>query len=515
MNDQFSVSKKLVITNTVGSLVVRVVSTGLMIWVQQFFLKYISLEEYSILPVAMSLMVFFPLLSAVFTVGIKRYVMIAFVQKDEQRISEIVSSMFPVLCAISALWLFIGYIFSTYINQIIVVDEKYLETAQFIIQLLFVSEAMSIVCEAFNSGLYVKQKFILENTVMLASEVLRFALMFIILFGFFISIKAVVISTVVASVFKTAVTLFLSLKHLPQQKFRFKNIKLSTIKELSNFGGWGALHGFAGMIRKTSDAFLLNRFATPLDVTYFHLGSLLPNRIEVMINQSFLGSVSPAVVGLAAQNQMAKLHDVYLKLGRYALWGVLSIWPPFIVFNQAIVKNYVGDAYSSAGTVLVLLLLCFPIYYGNLLYKTLATAMNRMRSMALRELTSTALNLSLTIVLVRYYDMGAIGAAIATLVVFGFGGIFIYWPLGKELSGVTKKEIFKDIIFPGLSPFLLTVLFLSIISRFFEIEEWIDIIIAASCGAVVYLLALCAVANQSDLAVGKSTLLKLWKKVIR
>ncbi len=81
------------------------------------------------------------------------------------------------------------------------------------------------------------------------------------------------------------------------------------------------MYGLAGMIRKAADPIILNRFSTSLDVTCFHLGSLVPNRLEVIVNQSFIGSVSPVVVGLHADKQDEKLKNIYLRLGRYAMWG--------------------------------------------------------------------------------------------------------------------------------------------------------------------------------------------------
>ena len=97
------------------------------------------------------------------------------------------------------------------------------------------------------------------------------------------------------------------------------------MKELTRFGGWSSLYGFSSLIRKAADPIILNRWSTPLDVTCFHLGSLVPSRLEVIINQSLLGAVSPVVVGLNAEKQNEKLKNLYLRLGRFAMWGVLLV----------------------------------------------------------------------------------------------------------------------------------------------------------------------------------------------
>ena len=106
------------------------------------------------------------------------------------------------------------------------------------------------------------------------------------------------------------------------------------------------------------------------------------------MNQSFLGSVSPIVVGLHAEKQDEKLKNAYLRLGRFAMWGLLLVVAPFLVHYEQIVTLYVGKTYLSAGTVLFLLLACYPIVYGNILHTSLANAKIRIRSLAIRESAS-------------------------------------------------------------------------------------------------------------------------------
>ena len=137
------------------------------------------------------------------------------------------------------------------------------------------------------------------------------------------------------------------------------------------------------------------------------------------MNQSLLGSVSPVVVGLNAEKQNERLKNLYLRLGRFAMWGVLLVIAPFLVHYEQIVTLYVGDTFLSAGTVMFLLLACYPLIYGNVLHTSLANAKIQMRSLAMRETASAVVNLALTLVLVGYYQMGAIGAASATFIVYG------------------------------------------------------------------------------------------------
>lgn len=68
------ISKKLVLINSASSLVTRMLSISVLIWLQQYLLKRITPEEYSLLPVLYSVMMFAPLVTTVLTAGLGRYI---------------------------------------------------------------------------------------------------------------------------------------------------------------------------------------------------------------------------------------------------------------------------------------------------------------------------------------------------------------------------------------------------------------------------------------------------------
>ncbi len=498
MGNRVIISKKLVIINSASSLVTRLLSISVLIWVQQYLLKNLSVEEYSLLPVIYSLMIFLPLLTTTVTGGIERYVLGAYAENNDERITQIVSSIFPVLCLVSIFVCILGGVLAWKIDWILRIDPEYIDDAQIMLMLLMVNAALKMMMMAFNSGLYVKQRFVLMNLIVIFGECIRMALLFALLFGFKVSVISVVLATFVASLVEGVTLLVVSRQLLPSLRFERSKFEWSIVKELTSFGGWSSLIAFTGLIRKASDAIILNRLATPLDVAYFHLGSLVPNRLEVIVNRSFLGPVSPVVVGLNADGQADKLKNAYLRLGRLALWGLLLVIAPFFVHLEQIVTLYVGTTYLSAGTVMFLLLACYPVIYGNILFRQLANAKIRMRSLALRDSISAAANLSLTILLVGYYQLGAIGAAISTFIVHGLGSILLFWPFGKGMVAATWLEVWSNILKPGILPFIAALIVMKSLEMSYPAESWITIGANALLGSVVYLIAIWFVAKEVD-----------------
>lgn len=498
MSARIVISKKLLIINSASSLATRLLSVSVLIWVQQYLLKRISVEEYSLLPVVYSLMIFVPLFTMILSSGIRRYVVEAYADNAEGRISQIVSTMFPLLFTGSLFVLVIGGIFAWQIDVILRIEPEYVDDARIMLTLIISLEALRLSAQAFSSGLYVKQRFVLENLIRIASECVRMALLLALLLGFSVSVVSVVVSTVIAGLLEVTVIFAISRRLVPAQRFDRSKFEWSIMKDLTRFGGWSSLYGFAGMIRKSADPIILNRLSTPLEVTFFHLGSLVPNRLEVIVNQSLLGSVSPVVVGLHADKQDEKLKNLYLRLGRIAMWGVLLIIAPFLVHYNQIVTLYVGSNYLSAGTVMILLLACYPIVYGNILHTSLASAKIRMRSLAIRESVSAGLNLLLTLFLVGYYQMGAIGAATSTFIVYGLGSILLFWPFGKGMVNAAWPEVWKNVLLPGIMPFMSALSVMKLLAMLYPVGTWSAIVVNAMLGSIVYLVVLWLVAKDID-----------------
>ena len=101
MSTQVEISKKLVLINSASSLVTRVLNISVLIWLQQYLLKRITPEEYSLLPVIYSVMMFAPLITTILTGGLGRYIVVAYAKHDDNRVTQIVSTMFPILFCVS------------------------------------------------------------------------------------------------------------------------------------------------------------------------------------------------------------------------------------------------------------------------------------------------------------------------------------------------------------------------------------------------------------------------------
>ncbi|MGB3087394.1 MAG: hypothetical protein WBC53_06685, partial [Phycisphaerae bacterium] len=76
MSERVPISKRLVLVTVASNVVTHAIRVGILLWVLRYLLavKKIPADEYAIYVVAMAIMQFMPLLTAVLTAGVGRYV---------------------------------------------------------------------------------------------------------------------------------------------------------------------------------------------------------------------------------------------------------------------------------------------------------------------------------------------------------------------------------------------------------------------------------------------------------
>ena len=134
------------------------------------------------------------------------------------------------------------------------------------------------------------------------------------------------------------------------------------------------------------------------------------------------------------------------------MWAGLMLVTPLIIFRREVITLYIGGQYETAATVMALLLVGFPIRYGNHMIGILATATAQLRPLALRVMTNQVVNVGLTLYLVGALRQGAVGSALAALIVTAAAQPIWMWRLGWRLAEVTPLQWLRETIQPGFLP---------------------------------------------------------------
>jgi O-antigen/teichoic acid export membrane protein len=492
MSTQVEIDKRLIAVNSASSLAAMLINIFVLVWLQQYLLRRISAEEYSLLPVVYAVMAFVPVVTTVMTGGIGRYVVEAYAKGNRERVSEIVSTMVPLLIGLAVFLGLLAAPFILNVDRILTIAPERVDEARLMLGILFLSLMVKLVLEPFSLGLYVKQRFVMINVITLIGEIVRVILLGVLLFGMGTKVLWVVVASVGAEQTSLAVRIFFSQRLVPALRMRWGGFKSSIARELVCFGGWIAIGKIALVIRQRADIIVLNKLATAVDVNCLYLGTIADNQIRNTIAH-VTNPLSPPLVAMHAANDRSRLRNAYLRGCKYGMWASLFVATPLIVFREEVFQLYLADAYTqyaAAGTVTAISLLGLSIVATNQMIWRIAAAVGDIAPLKRRLVMVQLANLALTIYLVGVHQMGAIGAALSSLIMAIIAVPFLYFPEACRLTGLKRRDWIRRTVLPGYLPAMASALVLLPLQSIFRPHSWLALALSGAIGALVYLLCL-------------------------
>ena len=445
-----SVRGSLVLVNTVASVLTHVLNVGILVWLQQYLLRRITPEEYSLLPVIMAPVLIVPTLVGVMTAAIGRFVVDAWDRGDDEEVGRIVSSIVPVLVAGSALLFAIMLVLIRWPVEILGVAPQYLADARLMLALLAVGGSLQFAFAPFTIGLFVRQRFVLSSLLTLAAQVVRIALLGYLVIFVSPRVRWLVVANVATDLLLLFVTVHVSRRLVPELRFRLRNLRWKMLPPLFSFGSWNLVQGIALSMRRGLLPISLSHLSTSLEVACFHLGSLVFEQCQMLTTQA-VQPTRPSLVAMHSRGDVEGLRAAYLRAGRYALWLAGLMAMPLIVFRRELVVLYVGDAFLGAAAVMLYLLPIMFLQYGNLLLGQLAYAKGFLRPFVLRVVLYQGLCVIFGLVLILQ-GKGAVGAAQGMLLAAVVTHPLIFLPMGLRTARVSFATWLRATLRPGLLP---------------------------------------------------------------
>ncbi len=483
------VSKKLVLINSTSSIITHLLNISVLIWLQPFLLSRVSIDEYALYPLVAAPLVFVPLLSTILTGGLGRFGVEAYARGDESRVTEIVSTMVPLLAGTGVAIMALGALCAWKIESIFQIKPSLVVDARLMLLLLVAAASLRVVFSPFTIGLFIRQKFVLQNAIQLGTQFLRLALLMALLFGVSTRVLWLVLAAVIADGLGLILTMVFSRRLVPSIRFCIGSIHWGCARELVSFGGWTFVMQAAGTFRHGIIPILLNRFSTSLQVSCFYIGTIPLQQIQYM---TYLATqpLMPALVALHARGDRNGLAGIYLRGGRIALWSSTFFCLPLVIFSRELITLYIGPEYLDAALVMSILLAALPIGLGNMMLSRLAMASGQIRGLSLQVLINQSLSLVIAAVLIWVADMGALGGALGSCFPTVVMQPAVMWRMGRRLVGVSFGQWLRITVVPGITPALVALPGWLVVEQFFPQRNWLELILGGVPGALLFIAGL-------------------------
>jgi len=197
-------------------------------------------------------------------------------------------------------------------------------------------------------------------------------------------------------------------------------------------------------------------------------------------------AMSPALSSLVGEGQMDRVRDQVFRLTKFVIWGVVGFAFGFLLFNQYLIRLWVGAQFYVGHTVNALLCIWFIVAVVTLNLKYVCLALGDIRAKNVMEFSQALPVLPLTILGGVLFGLpGVVMAAIVSNV--WIAG----WYMPRSLSRMTamtdddRRIIFREVI---------NVFFAAFISIFgaiwFTPTSWLQLVLAVSAFGVLFIASL-------------------------
>ncbi|MEM1082947.1 MAG: hypothetical protein AAGI48_02410 [Verrucomicrobiota bacterium] len=479
--------------NAVSSVTTRLLQLTVLVWVNQYLLKRIDAQEYSLFPIVMSLLIFADMFKNMFIGGIGRYIVEADSRDDHEGVTRVVSSIFPALLLLALVFLAAGGLVIWQIAALLDLDPQYVGDARLMLGLLVVMVCVDVVAAPFSVGLYAKQCFVRISIIDLSCELVRILILLTLLFAVSTKVMWLVVASSTAIMLNVVIRVILTRRMIPSIRFHPALASMPVTKKLIGFGSWTSVGQITNFVSYTVPVFLLSHFGTAIDIAALHIGRL-PDQNVRKIALSAMIPAQPAMTRMFAREGKGSLTGLYYRGGRYHLWVIMAVVAPFLIFGREIATLYAGPQYASTATVWLALFGCYPFIWASAMFYRVAHAEGKVARYYVCEITTQVVTLAALFYAVVIRGAGAPGAGLAIGLSAVATHLILIWPMGLKSIGGTWLRFFRETVLPGAAPMLFAVLACWIYSQFAPLDSWASIGAGTACSLVVYgavMLGLC------------------------
>ncbi|MBY8978075.1 oligosaccharide flippase family protein [Rhodobacteraceae bacterium NNCM2] len=492
------VDRRLVMINGASSVLTRLATVFGLLWAYQYLLARISPQEFALYPVLTAVMVFAPLFFSFFSGGVTRNIVASYAAGDFTGATRVVSSILPYLAGVTGLFVLVAGVFAYAMPDILTFPAALDQEARIMFGLLAGSFALQMLLLPYGVGLQVKQRFVELNLIGLARELLRVGLLYFLLTTVSASVIWVAVASAVAETLHTLVVTIRSRQLVPELRFERALFDKGAAKELFHFGIWTTLGRLATIFYTSMGTLLLNGFGTATDVTNYHLGLTCFQQIQSMIGIA-RQPLQPALIAMSTLEDAERLKQATLRDGRYGLWVSLMVACPLAILSHDFVMLLLGPEFIGAADVLVFMMAIFPFSQAAGILPMIAIARGEVRRFNTAALISTLAGLVGMLIASQGFGMGATGVAGALMLVTAIAQVAYFWPLSFQLTGVTPRAFWREVLMPGLAPALASAPIWAGLAYLLAIDSWLALALVAVAGGIVYVgVLLAACLDESD-----------------
>lgn len=443
---------RTVALNVTARWITIVVELALGFLMLPFNTRYLGPADYGLWMLAASIVSYFPVLDLGYAASIDRFVAFYRARRDAQAINEVASTLFCVFAAIGVVAFAIVVVVASQVGTFFNVSADQAETGGLVMLLVGLQFTAGLPFAAYGGVVNGFQRTYLNGivgaAVALAVAVVNVTVL--LMGGGLVTLVACMTATRMLGYLAYRLNAY---RVFPLLRVRASLFRRERLREVTGFSVYMLVQNIANKVNYATDPMVIAAFLTTGSVAVWTVAQRLADMVLRLTNQ--LNEVLfPVVVDCDSAQRNDRLRDVLVQGTRISLALALPVAGTLALLAPQVVVAWTGPVYRGAAVLLQVLAAVVLVRVGTNTASTILRGAGHHKLLAVSNVAAAALNLALSIVLIRF--QGLQGVAIATLIPITARGAAILIPVACRRVGLSLGRFAMDAAWPAIWPALIS-----------------------------------------------------------
>ncbi len=446
-----------ILVNTLSSYLRDVVDILTFLVLTPFLIQVLGKETFGLWSLIWSVVSLFALADMGFGTSVVKYVADARGRGDTERLTRVVSTMFWVYTGLGTVLMGLVGVGMVFLPQAFDIPPAQADAARMVLLLLGLRSALCMPLGLFRGVLNGFQRIRVANLYKVLASILYFGGVLLIL-SRVRDIRMLAWINLCMGVLPMLAMMLHARATLPGVSISPRHFRLSLVRELSGFSLYFFLIQISALIYTRVDSIVIQTSLGLEAVAVYTIAIRLSDKAGQFCNQ-LTRTLTPVVAELHGAGDRERVISVWMRGARYATAFALPLLLGLAVLARPLIEAWAGEGFEGAVLCCRLLVAAtlVAVVHGNT--NNLLSMVGQHRFLALAMLLSQAVNVLLSLVLVRF--LGLAGVALATLLVqIPLSAGAVQGRAGR-LYDFPRRRFYGKVLGPSLLPALGMLAFLA------------------------------------------------------
>ncbi|PKL50518.1 MAG: hypothetical protein CVV39_01280 [Planctomycetes bacterium HGW-Planctomycetes-1] len=430
-------------SNIFGVIILAVAN----MWMTPYLMRHLGIEVYGMVPLLVSLMMYFRVPVTAITNSTTRFVAIHVAKGDIAKGNEYFSSAIIGLFVLSGLLLIPAVVISFLIPKLFQIPPSYETQSKWLFMYIVASVLISFFTGPYSVCTQIKHRFDLLNLSRILGKIGQVFLL-VLCFRFFMpSLQYVGLSYFVMSGITLIFAVIFTKALTPELKVRLSFFKRKALYELGGMSGWIIIHEFGTLLYLNLGLLLIN----------LYLGSGQVGRYAPIVQLvSLLGYImtavsavfTPMVFEYIGQGRIEELTKDAKRFVKFL--GLVLALPAGLMcgFSKPFLTIWLDAGFANLSPLVWLLTIPHVVFFSVWPLYSVCRGHNKVYLLAITTLFFGLMNLVLSLIFLHFFSMGIYAPALAVIISL-FVKDVLFTPIYVAIiQKVSLTTFMKDIV-PG------------------------------------------------------------------